>query len=222
MKATFFLAAAGLVAAQDFGGQPECAVSHPDPMEHIHASYDSAQLTPIPQLKCLQENIPKAGCKLEDTACQCASDFQEKLLPIITPCLTKACEAQDLLKAQSAATEACKEFAKTAGSGSSKPTATSAATSGAVTVSIDTSVTGSASVPAIFSSIPEESTVVPVTPHPGNGTSTKTNGASTPTGTSGSGSGSESSASSAPTGNAAAVAGPAFGLLAALGAVLAL
>ncbi|EWG39400.1 hypothetical protein FVEG_02239 [Fusarium verticillioides 7600] len=196
MKATFFLAAAGLVAAQDFGGQPECA------------------------LKCLQENIPKAGCKLEDTACQCASDFQEKLLPIITPCLKKACEAQDLLKAQSAAAEACKEFAKTAGS--SKPTATSAATSGAVTVSIDTSVTGSASVPAIFSSIPEESTVVPVTPHPGNGTSTKTNGASTPTGTSGSGSGSESSASSVPTGNAAAVAGPAFGLLAALGAVLAL
>ncbi|KAF5971250.1 cell wall protein [Fusarium coicis] len=196
MKATFFLAAAGLVAAQDFGGQPECA------------------------LKCLQENIPKAGCKLEDTACQCASDFQEKLLPIITPCLTKACEAQDLLKAQSAAAEACKEFAKTAGS--SKPTATSAATSGAVTVSIDTSVTGSASVPAIFSSIPEESTVVPVTPHPGNGTSTKTNGASTPTGTSGSGSGSESSASSVPTGNAAAVAGPAFGLLAVLGAVLAL
>ncbi|KAF5582738.1 cell wall protein [Fusarium pseudoanthophilum] len=194
MKATFFLAAAGLVAAQDFGGQPECA------------------------LKCLQENIPKAGCKLEDTACQCASDFQEKLLPIITPCLTKACEAQDLLKAQSAAAEACKEFAKTAGS--SKPTATSAATSGAVTVSIDTSVTGSASVPAIFSSIPE--TVVP-TPHPGNGTSTKTNGASTPTGSgSGSGSGSESSASSVPTGNAAAIAGPAFGLLAALGAVLAL
>ncbi|KAF5663618.1 cell wall protein [Fusarium circinatum] len=197
MKATFFLAAAGLVAAQDFGGQPECA------------------------LKCLQENIPKAGCKLEDTACQCASDFQEKLLPIITPCLTKACEAQDLLKAQSAAADACKEFAKTAGS--SKPTATSAAaTSGAVTVSIDTSVTGSASVPAIFSSIPEESTVVPVTPHPGNGT-TKTHGASTPTGTSGSGSGSESgSASSVPTGNAAAVAGPALGLLAALGAVLAL
>ncbi|KAF4473129.1 cell wall, partial [Fusarium agapanthi] len=186
MKATFFIAAAGLVAAQDFGGQPECA------------------------LKCLQENIPKAGCKLEDTACQCASDFQEKLLPIITPCLTKACEAQDLLKAQSAAADACKEFAKTAGS--SKPTATSAtATSGAVTVSIDTSVTGSASVPAIFSSIPEESTVVPVTPHPGNGT-TKTHGASTPTGTSGSGSGSEScSASSVPTGNAAAVAGPAFG-----------
>ncbi|KAF5619320.1 cell wall protein [Fusarium sp. NRRL 52700] len=191
MKATFFLAAAGLVAAQDFGGQPECA------------------------LKCLQENIPKAGCKIEDTACQCASDFQEKLLPIITPCLTKACDAQDLLKAQSAAADACKEFAKTAGSG--KPTATSAATTGAVTVSIDTSVTGSASVPAIFSSIPDS-----VTPHPGNGT-TETHGASTPTGTSGSGSGSESgSASSVPTGNAAAVAGPAFGLIAALGAVLAL
>ncbi|KAM5374162.1 hypothetical protein ACJA88_008324 [Fusarium oxysporum] len=67
------------------------------------------------------------------------------------------------------------------------------------------------------------SPIVPVTPHPGNGTTTKTHGASTPTGTSGSGSGSESgSASSVPTGNAAAVAGPAFGLLAAIGAVLAL
>ncbi|KAF4332126.1 cell wall [Fusarium beomiforme] len=191
MKATFFLAAAGLAAAQNFGGQPECA------------------------LKCLQENIPKAGCKLEDTACQCESSFQEKLLPIITPCLTKACEANDLLKAQSAAAEACKEFAKTAGQG--KPTATSAAeATGSVTVSIDTSVTGSASVPAIFSSIPEESAIPPVTPKPSNGTTTKTEGASTPTGTSG------SSSSSVPTGNAAAVAGPAFGLIAALGAVLAL
>ncbi|KAM0543385.1 hypothetical protein ACHAPJ_012344 [Fusarium lateritium] len=202
MKAALFFAAAGLVAAQDFGGQPECAV------------------------KCLQENIPKAGCKLDDTACQCKPDFQEKLLPIITPCLTKACQASDLLKAQSAAAQACEDYAKTAGSGSATEATTAAAetaSTGSVTVSIDTSITGSVSVPAIFSSI-SEAPVPPVTPRPNNGT-TKT-GATTPTGTSGGGAGESGSggASSVPTdaGNAAAVAGPTFGLLAALAAALAL
>ncbi|KAF4964658.1 hypothetical protein FSARC_7454 [Fusarium sarcochroum] len=207
MKAALFFAAAGLVAAQDFGGQPKCAV------------------------KCLQENIPKAGCKLDDTACQCKPDFQEKLLPIITPCLTEACDVTDLVKAQSAAAQACEDYAKSAGSDSATdaPTVAETASTGSVTVSIDTSITGSVSVPAIFSSITEEPIVPPVTPRPNNGTRTGATTPTTPTGTSGGngGSGGESGsggASSVPTdaGNAAAIAAPAFGLLAALAAAVAL
>ncbi|KAJ4005162.1 hypothetical protein NW752_011346 [Fusarium irregulare] len=205
MKAAFFLAAAGIVAAQDLSGQPQCA------------------------LKCLQEYIPKAGCELDDTACQCESGFQKKLQPIITPCLTEACEIEDLVKAQQAASEACKAFAASAGSGSATVAPTESL--GSVTVSIDTSITGSASVPAIFSSIPEEKPIPPVTPRPNNGTMTMTKtteggagGATTPTGTSGGGSGS-GGASSVPTdagSAAAAVAGPAFGLIAAIAAAIAL
>ncbi|KAM0202342.1 hypothetical protein ACHAPA_011547 [Fusarium lateritium] len=195
MKAALFFAAAGLAAAQNLSGQPECA------------------------LKCLQENIPKAGCELDDTACQCDAGFQEKLLPIITPCLTKACEVTDLVKAQSAAAAACEAFAKTAGAGSASATTAAPVTS----VSIDTSVTGSATVPAIFSSIPEEKPIPPVTPRPHNGTMTKTE-ATTPTGTGSGGSGGSGGATSVPTdaGNSAAVAGPAFGLLAAIAAFVAL
>ncbi|KAM0356137.1 hypothetical protein ACHAPU_000532 [Fusarium lateritium] len=193
MKAAFFFAAVGLVAAQDLTGLPTCAV------------------------KCLQEFIPQAGCDLDDTACQCEPSFQSKLLPIITPCLTKACEIADLVKAQSAAADSCKAFAKTAGAESAAASTTEAAaadttTAAAVTsVSIDTSVTGYATVPAIFSSIPEESPIAPVTPRPHNGTVPTPTGTSAPTG--------------APTGvadNAGAAVIPAFGLLAAAAAFVAL
>ncbi|KAF5018169.1 hypothetical protein F66182_9859 [Fusarium sp. NRRL 66182] len=182
MKAAFILAAAGLVAAQDFSGQPRCA------------------------LQCLQENIPEAGCDLDDTACQCSPDFQEKLLPIITPCLTQACEASDLVRAQSASRQACEDFARSAGG--------SATGTSALSISIPTTVTGSASLPAIFSSSVTEQLPVPT---PGrNGTATGTeSGAATPTGTSGPG------ASGAP-GSGASAAAPAFGMLAAIAAVLAL
>ncbi|UPK91579.1 hypothetical protein LCI18_002514 [Fusarium solani-melongenae] len=218
MKATLFLAAAGLVAAQDFTGQPKCA------------------------LKCLEEYVPKAGCKLEDTACQCDPSFQEKLTPQISPCLMKECEAADLPKALAAAQAACEAYSSAAGkSGSATATVTPDTTVSAtesetetetasdeedntetVTASVDTSITGSVTLPAIFSS-----TDVPVTPGPNNKTTTK----GTKTGASGSdetgtGSGSETSetgAAASETGNAAAMTGPAFGgFLAILAAFFAL
>ena len=227
MKAAFFLAAAGIVAAQDLSGQPQCAVSQSLSTIDAYCS-NSSTLTNLPiQLKCLQEYIPKAGCELDDTACQCESGFQKKLQPIITPCLTEACEIEDLVKAQQAASEACKAFAASAGSGSATVAPTESL--GSVTVSIDTSITGSASVPAIFSSIPEEKPIPPVTPRPNNGTMTMTKtteggagGATTPTGTSGGGSGGASSVPTDAGSAAAAVAGPAFGLIAAIAAAIAL
>lgn len=147
--------------------------------------------------------------------------------------MTEACEIEDLVKAQQAAVEACKAYAASAGAASATVAPTESM--GSVTVSIDTSITGSASVPAIFSSIPDAKPIPPVTPRPNNGTMTKTmsegaggaGGATTPTGTSGGGSGSGGSggASSVPTdagSAAAAAAGPAFGLIAAIAAVIAL
>ncbi|KAI8722152.1 CFEM domain-containing protein [Fusarium sp. LHS14.1] len=218
MKATLFLVAAGLVAAQDFTGQPECA------------------------LKCLEEYVPKAGCDLEDTACQCDPAFQEKLTPQISPCLMKECEAADLPKALAAAQAACEAFSSAAGkSGTVTPTATVSATvtgseaetetetetasdeednTETVTASVDTSITGSVTLPAIFST----TTDVPVTPGPNNRTTTRGTGTSGDEET-GTGSGSETSETGAAgeTGNAAAMTGPAMGgFLAILAAFFAL
>ncbi|KAJ4248965.1 hypothetical protein NW757_008078 [Fusarium falciforme] len=215
MKATLFLAAAGLVAAQDFTGQPKCA------------------------LKCLEEYVPKAGCDLEDTACQCDPSFQEKLTPQISPCLMKECEAADLPKALAAAQAACEAYSSAAGksgsvTGTVAPTATASETESetetasdeednteTVTVSVDTSITGSVTVPAIFSTI----TDVPATPGPNNKTTTKATktGAGEETGTSSGSETSETSAAASETGNAAAMTGPAFGgFLAILAAFFAL
>ncbi|EEU46958.1 uncharacterized protein NECHADRAFT_99684 [Fusarium vanettenii 77-13-4] len=214
MKATLFLAAAGLVAAQDFTGQPKCA------------------------LKCLEEYVPKAGCDLEDTACQCDPAFQEKLTPQISPCLMKECEAADLPKALAAAQAACEAFSSAAGksTGTVTPTATVSATevetetetasdeednTETVTASVDTSITGSVTLPAIFST----TTDVPVTPGPNNRTTTKATGTGA-SGSDGTGSGSETSetgAAASETGNAAAMTGPAMGgFLAILAAFFAL
>ncbi|OHE96638.1 hypothetical protein CORC01_08095 [Colletotrichum orchidophilum] len=101
MKFTLALvAAAGLVIAQDFSGQPKCALS------------------------CLAEAIPKVGCNLTDTACQCTKEKQEALAPIAAPCLLAACNSTDLTAAQNAAAKACADFAATAGS--AQPTASAA------------------------------------------------------------------------------------------------
>ncbi|RSL73348.1 hypothetical protein CEP54_000556 [Fusarium duplospermum] len=239
MKATLFLAAAGLVAAQDFTGQPKCAI------------------------KCLEEYVPKAGCDLEDTACQCDPAFQEKLTPQISPCLMKECEAADLPKALAAAQVACEGYASASGKSSGSETGTTAPTatesesesetetetaseeetetetetaseeetetetdemSGTVTASVDTSITGSVTLPAIFST----TTDMPATPGPNNKTTTKgtqTGGSGSDDEETGTGSGSETSATgtAVETGNGAAVTGPAFGgFLAILAAFFAL
>lgn len=226
MKATLFLAAAGLVAAQDFTGQPKCAI------------------------KCLEEYVPKAGCDLEDTACQCDPAFQEKLTPQISPCLMKECEAADLPKALAAAQAACEAYASASGKSSGSMTGTTAPTATesmsetetetaseeetetetddnteTVTASVDTSITGSVTLPAIFST----TTDMPATPGPNNKTTTKgtqTGGSGSDDEATGTGSGSETSETggAAETGNAAAsVSGPAFGgFLAILAAFFAL
>ncbi|KAL6871804.1 cell wall protein [Trichoderma novae-zelandiae] len=78
---------AGLVAAQDFSGQPDCAIP------------------------CLKDAIPKAGCALTDTACACKPDVQAKLVGLVGPCLLSKCSPSDLAKAQAAAADACKNNA---------------------------------------------------------------------------------------------------------------
>ncbi|KAL7898414.1 hypothetical protein HDV63DRAFT_373738 [Trichoderma sp. SZMC 28014] len=96
----------GLVAAQDFSGQPDCAIP------------------------CLKDAIPKAGCALTDTACQCKTSTQAQLVGLVAPCLIEKCSASDLAKAQSAAAAACKDEAAGSSSDASSA-ASSAATSAA-------------------------------------------------------------------------------------------
>ncbi|KAL6794743.1 hypothetical protein GGI42DRAFT_134842 [Trichoderma sp. SZMC 28013] len=93
----------GLVAAQDFTGQPDCAIG------------------------CLKDAIPKAGCALTDTACQCQVDTQAKLVGLAAPCLISKCSPSDLAKAQAAAAAACKK--DTTGSSSSSSSSSTEASS---------------------------------------------------------------------------------------------
>ncbi|KAL3952643.1 hypothetical protein ACCO45_012586 [Purpureocillium lilacinum] len=123
MKATFVtLAIAGLVAAQDFTGQPDCAIP------------------------CLKDAIPKIGCKLEDVACACKPDAQAKLLPLVSGCILSKCSPADVAKAQSAANAACAKIATQSGSASGSGSA-SATGSGSATGSATASgsATGTAS-----------------------------------------------------------------------------
>ncbi|CRJ79401.1 hypothetical protein BN1723_006295 [Verticillium longisporum] len=90
MKYALVFVAAGLVAAQDFGGQPSCA------------------------LPCLQTALPQVGCGLQDTGCQCSPEIQAALLPIVGPCLLSSCGSAEVAQAQSAAGAACSSFLATA------------------------------------------------------------------------------------------------------------
>ncbi|KAI5464076.1 hypothetical protein BGZ63DRAFT_143615 [Mariannaea sp. PMI_226] len=187
MKAAFVIfTALGSVAAINLDGIPECAVP------------------------CLQDAIPKVGCSLDDTGCQCSTTTQEKLAGIVAPCLIKKCSPSELNQAQEAAGAACAAYSASAAAPTTHPAATSKAapTSAAYSAPADDTtvvVTSTAQVTATIVSTPA---VVPTPPpHGNNGTASGTKGAgSTPSGT-----------SSPPlTTNAAAVAGPAFGAVVAV------
>ncbi|KAF9879457.1 CFEM domain-containing protein [Colletotrichum karsti] len=202
MKFTLALLAAGLVAAQDFSGQPECAIP------------------------CLRDAIPKVGCALTDTACQCAADKQEQLVPFAAPCLLSACNSADLGKAQAAAADACKKFLATASAGSARPTATgsaaaSAASSASAAVSsAAASVSASASRAASVASS-AASAVASASRNATSSASTTLSGTRTPSATpTGTGASASASATGAASQGNAAMGGVAvaalFGIVAAL------
>lgn len=166
MKASVLsLLLAGLVAAQDFTGQPECAIP------------------------CLKDAIPKAGCALTDTACACKPDVQAKLLGLVGPCLLSKCSPGDLAKAQAAAADACKKNAggstetssdaATSATESSSETTTAAATDStteAATTTTDAGTTTSEATTAPASTTAAETTAAETTTSAASETST---GAST-------------------------------------------
>ncbi|KAM0249011.1 hypothetical protein ACHAQJ_009217 [Trichoderma viride] len=129
MKASVIsLLLAGLVAAQDFSGQPDCAIP------------------------CLKDAIPKAGCALTDTACQCKTSTQAELAGLAAPCLITKCSTSDLAKAQAAAAAACKKDVGGSSSASSaattepsSETSAPATTSGAATTEAATTAPPSTS-----------------------------------------------------------------------------
>ncbi|KAK4087996.1 hypothetical protein Purlil1_7754 [Purpureocillium lilacinum] len=203
MKATFVtLAIAGLVAAQDFTGQPDCAIP------------------------CLKDAIPKIGCKLEDVACACKPDAQAKLLPLVSGCILSKCSPADVAKAQSAANAACAKIAtqsgSASGSGSASATGSGSATGSATasgsatgtasgTESATATESGTASESATGSATGTESGSASVTATAsGSGTSPSVTGTAT---RSGSASGTTTAAS---TSTAGANIGPVGGVMAAV------
>ncbi|TFB00986.1 hypothetical protein CCMA1212_007165 [Trichoderma ghanense] len=140
MKASVLsLLLAGLVAAQDFTGQPDCAIP------------------------CLKDAIPKAGCALEDTACACKPDVQAKLLGLVGPCLLSKCSPSDLAKAQAAAADACKKNAGGSTETSSDATATATEPSSETTASAAETTTTTEATTAPASTTAAVTTVVETT-----------------------------------------------------------
>ncbi|KAF6816456.1 hypothetical protein CMUS01_04038 [Colletotrichum musicola] len=197
MKFTLALVAAGLVAAQDFSGVPQCA------------------------LPCLADAIPKVGCALTDTACQCSTEKQEALVPIAAPCLLSACNSGDLGKAQSAAAAACSRFLATA---SAQPSASAAASSApaaatsasAAVSSAAASASASASAPASAAATTASAAVTPSSNATASITLSRTPSTANPTGTGAGASATPSSSGNAAPQGTAAVGGVALAALAGL------
>ncbi|KAM5386482.1 hypothetical protein ACJZ2D_000445 [Fusarium nematophilum] len=63
-----------------------------------------AQAPSVPQCAtdCLDQNIPQAGCAVDDISCQCAAGFQEKLFFLALPCFTMSCAPTAFLQAKNA------------------------------------------------------------------------------------------------------------------------
>ncbi|CZT53359.1 uncharacterized protein RSE6_14857 [Rhynchosporium secalis] len=106
MKSAILLSAVlGLATAQNFAGQPPCAVP------------------------CLKTAIEKAGCALSDEGCQCGSG-KAAIAAAVGGCLVAACKIDELLVAQKAGNDACLAYSATGptpnnGTAASNTTATS-------------------------------------------------------------------------------------------------
>ncbi|KAH6973508.1 hypothetical protein BKA56DRAFT_591927 [Ilyonectria sp. MPI-CAGE-AT-0026] len=202
MKAAFFaLAAAGLVAAQNLSGVPECAV------------------------KCITDGIKETNCDPTDSGCLCSAETQSKLAAAAGPCLQKACSSSDLLKALDAAGALCVAYSATAGSGTAVATASSTASETGTTTKETTKETTAAALTSSSALTPtKNATKSSEATKTESGSSSETTGSGSSSG-SGSGSGGSSTTGSASPSqtNAAAIAGPAVGaLLAVFAAALAL
>lgn len=202
MKAAFFaLAAAGLVAAQNLSGVPECAV------------------------KCITDGIKETNCDPTDSGCLCSAETQSKLAAAAGPCLQKACSSSDLLNALDAAGALCAAYSATAGSGTAVATASSTASETGTKTKETTKETTAAALTSSSALTPtKNATKSSEATKIESGSSSETTGAGSSSG-SGSGSGGSSTTGSASPSqtNAAAIAGPAVGaLLAVFAAALAL
>ena len=65
----------------------------------IAAVADAQNFQDLPScaVPCFVDDIPKTGCSLTDTACQCASETQAKWPLQVIDCLTINCSVGDLL-----------------------------------------------------------------------------------------------------------------------------
>ncbi|KAB5547234.1 hypothetical protein GE09DRAFT_1224251 [Coniochaeta sp. 2T2.1] len=177
MKAALILAVAGLAVAQNLSGEPPCATS------------------------CLSSAISRAGCALDDQACQCGPT-QTAIGGFAAPCLLGACAASDLIIAQSVGAELCSIFSASAG------TTTTSPGTGTVTTSTTSDTSPTAATTTTTSS---ESTTGGSTTTTRSSTSSTSSSSSTST-----------TGASTVSGNLAAAATPAvFGALAALMGVVA-
>ncbi|KAH9889183.1 hypothetical protein F4778DRAFT_394526 [Xylariomycetidae sp. FL2044] len=108
MKKSMILATAAAVLslAQDFGGQPSCAIP------------------------CLTSAISAAGCQLTDVACQC-NQGKAAIADRAATCIPGKCNVSELLQASSAGEAVCSSFAAGELTSSSVPATTTTTTTAA-------------------------------------------------------------------------------------------
>ncbi|OIW31231.1 hypothetical protein CONLIGDRAFT_631154 [Coniochaeta ligniaria NRRL 30616] len=181
MKAAFILALAGLAASQNLSGEPACATS------------------------CLSSAISKAGCKLDDQACQCGPT-QSAIGSLAAPCLIGACAASDLIIAATVGSKLCAVYS----SGLASATGSSSGSSSSMVITTTTTSSSSES-----TSTSTETSSVTTT----SSSSTSSSGSSSGTGVAAS---TTTTGSSTVSGNLAAAATPVVvGVLAAMMGVVA-
>lgn len=175
MKATLFLAVAGLAAAQidNIPEIPQCAVSYPGNATSSCAYIWKANTSP--QYKCLAKGLGDVGCD-DVTDFKCICEGLDKIMESQSECFTDSCDTTELENAQKQAASLCKSVV----SGSMtipEATATGTTTSGETTASGTTDITTSATTGV---------TTGVTTPTPSG---TETSGGASPTETGGNGDG---------------------------------
>ncbi|KAK7962187.1 uncharacterized protein PG986_003012 [Apiospora aurea] len=189
MKAVLILATAALAAAQGyFVGEPDCAIP------------------------CLTDAIGKVGCAAGDIKCQCSSDTQTALVPLVGPCLQSKCSAKELGQALQAGNDICSSYS------AGKLTFTASPMPSSASAAMTTPLSGSASgttlsepLMSIQTSIPSNATAsmsrsMSITSSASVSTSTRSGGGSSTAASTSADSSASASSTSAPA-NAAATQG---------------
>lgn len=111
-----FAAFAALATAQNFGDEPQCAVSPPQSIPKTTTSSSELLLINLlSQKDCLAPAISRSGCAVTDTGCQCSSQGMAAIQAAGQSCLLGSCNSTELASALMVGQQLCALYSSTAG-----------------------------------------------------------------------------------------------------------